>query len=175
MALSSLIIILLVVRTYYSKLSELTIKNPMIGNTLHEQLIVFCGIISITGGILHTNPITSVNEIIGSLIFLFGIYLLHLTHYEMGSSFSPRIDIDPERKLVNTGIFSLIRHPMYLSVIFFTIGIWFMTKNMLLRISWLLFTILLLIRIPTEEEYLTTHFYEYNEKMPKYKILPLIF
>lgn len=171
-SLSILCIIMLFVRTYHSKFSELTIKNPLIGNIFIERMIFLFGFSSIISALFHTKNINSYNEIIGSLIFISGIYLLHLTHYEMGSSFSPRIDKDPERKLVNTGIFSIVRHPMYSSIILMTIGIWFMTENVFIRFSWTIFCILLLSRIQTEEEYLTAHFKDYDLKMPKYRVIP---
>lgn len=170
-SLSSLSVIMLVTRTYYSRFSEL---KPVI-YTFHELVITASGIITIFNILTHTKPIETIPEIIGSVFFSNGIYLMHLTHKEMKSSFSPRVDIDLNRKLINTGIFSKIRHPMYLSNFIMMIGVLLMSKNGWIVFFNSIFSASLLFRIPFEEDTLIKQFPNYIETMPKYRIIPLIY
>jgi protein-S-isoprenylcysteine O-methyltransferase Ste14 len=170
-SLTLLTILLLLIRIYYFKLSETVNLN----HNLHELLINIFGASTIICGLLHTKPIQTLSEIYGSIIFVFGLYLLYLTHSEMLNSFSPIIDYNPNRKLINTGIFGIVRHPMYTSGIILNISILIIIENIWIKFICTIFCILLLCRIPTEEYYLKKQFPEYNDVMPKYKIVPFVY
>ena len=174
-SLSTLSILMLAIRTYYSNFSEL---KPMliINDYEHEILISIFGVISTAMMLFERKRIKTKKEILGSFIFMVGLYILHLTHKEMNESFSPRLDIDPNRKLITTGIFKIIRHPMYLSANFLNVGIWLMAKNNpFLRYSYTIFCLLLICRIPAEENFLKQQFPIYNNVMPNFKIIPFIY
>ena len=72
-------------------------------------------------------------------------------------------------------IYGIIRHPMYTSGIFLNISIWLIVENIWIKFICTFFCILLLCRIPTEEYYLKKQFPEYNNVMPKYKIVPFVY
>lgn len=170
-SLTLLTILLLLIKIYYFKLSD----SVNLNNNLHELLINISGSFTIICGLLHTKPIQTLSEIYGSVIFVFGLYLLFLTHSEMSNSFSPIIDYNPNRQIINKRIFSIIRHPMYASGIFLNISIWLIVENIWIKFICTFFCILLLCRIPTEEYYLKKQFPEYNNVMPKYKIVPFVY
>ena len=106
-SLSSLTILLLAVRVHYSQFSEFK-QLIILNNYFHELFITFFGIISLHTMLQHTEAIEKPHEILGSAIFMTGIYILHITHREMKGSFSPRIDYDENRTLINTGIFRVV-------------------------------------------------------------------
>lgn len=170
-SLTFLTILFILIRIYYFKLSETVNLN----NGSQELLINIFGTSTIICGLLHTKPIQTLSEIYGSVIFVFGLYLFYLTHSEMSNSFSPIIDYNPNRKLINTGIFSIVRHPMYTSGIILNISIWLIIENIWIKFICSFFCILLLCRIPTEEYYLKKQFPEYNNVMPKYKVIPYVY
>jgi len=170
-SLTSLTIILLLIKIYYLKLSD----SVNLNNNLHELLINIFGTFTIICGLIHTKSIQTLSEIYGSVIFIFGLYLLYLTHSEMSNSFSPIIDYNPNRQLINKGIFSIVRHPMYTTCIILNFSIWLIVENIWIKLICTIFCILLLFRIPTEEYYLKKQFPEYNNVMPKYKVLPFVY
>lgn len=173
-SLSSLTIFLLAVRVHYSKFSEFKPLN-ILNNYYHELFITFFGAISLHKMLQHTEEIEKPSEILGSIIFMMGIYILHITHREMKGSFSPRIDFDKNRKLINTGIFRVVRHPMYFSMILLNVGIWFMTASEMLLFFNGMFTVLVVSRIPMEEKYLSRQFPNYYEKMPRFRVIPYVY
>ncbi len=50
---------------------------------------------------------------IGVGIFIFAIYVLYLSHADLGKNWSPLLGIKSEHALVTEGIYNHIRHPMY--------------------------------------------------------------
>lgn len=168
---------MLSVRVYYSKFSEFKQLN-ILNNYFHEVFITFFGISSLHGMLQCVREIDDKNphEMLGVILFLSGIYILKITHEEMNNSFSPRIDYDENRELITTGVFSVIRHPMYFSMILLSIGTWLLCQQdyTLIFINQS-FTILVLLRIPIEEKYLERQFPNYIQDMPKYKVIPYVF
>ena len=174
-SLSSLTILLLAVRVHYSQFSEFK-QLIILNNYFHELFITFFGVISLHTMLQHTEAIEKPHEILGSAIFMTGIYILHITHREMKESFSPRIDYDENRTFINTGIFRVVRHPMYFSMILLNIGIWLICeKDTILLFFNGMFTVLVLSRIPIEEKYLNRQFPDYYETMPRFRVIPYIY
>jgi len=177
-SLSSLTILLLAVRVHYSQFSEFKQSTMILNNYLHEVFITFFGVVSLHHMLQHTEAIEKPHEILGSAIFMMGIYVLYITHREMKGSFSPRINRDDNRKLITTGIFSVVRHPMYFSLVLLNLGIWLISicekDDMLLFFNGT-FTGLVLCRIPIEEKYLYRQFPDYYETMPRFRVIPYIY
>ena len=113
---------------------------------------------------------------IGIIIMIIVFIILYNIYKELGTNYSPSLQIKKDHKLIKTGIYKYIRHPMYLC------GILILITNLLVfpnKISIICFIIGLivffLLRIPKEEEMLSTEFKEYikykeNTKM----IIPYI-
>ena len=168
-------ILLLAVRVHYSRFSEFK-QSIILNNYFHELFITFFGVVSLHKMLQHTEAIEKPREILGSAIFMMGIYILYLTHKEMKGSFSPRIDRDNNRKLIKTGIFRIIRHPMYFSLVLLNMGIGLICeKDTMLLFFNGMFTGLVLCRIPIEEKYLYRQFPNYYETMPRFRVIPYIY
>ena len=90
------------------------------------------------------------------------------------------VNIQEERgqKVIDTGIYSLIRHPMYTGFIFFITGVnvWLGTYLSLL-LSLVFLAIALKSRISIEEKTLLKDLNGYDEycKKVKYRIIPFLF
>ena len=168
-------ILLLAVRVHYSQFSEFK-QLIILNNYFHEVFITFFGVLSLHKMLQHTEEIEKPHEILGSVIFMLGIYILHITHREMKGSFSPRIDYDENRKLIKTGIFRIIRHPMYFSLVLLNMGMWLICEkdDMLLFFNGT-FTVLVLSRIAIEEKYLYRQFPNYYELMPQFRVIPFLY
>jgi len=176
-SLSTLTIIMLTVRVYYSQFSEFKQLN-ILNNYFHELFITFFGVSSLYRMLHYNREIDYKNphEILGVILFLSGIYILQITHQEMKYSFSPRIDYDENRKLITTGIFSRVRHPMYFSMILLSLGTYLLCcEDYFLIFFNGSFTCLVLFRIPIEEKCLERQFPNYFDDMPRYRVIPYIY
>jgi len=92
----------------------------------------------------------------------------------LGQNYFPQTG--PEKDLITTGIYSKIRHPIYLSALILGLGL-----NSLLAFNILIYTypILILsviIKVEQEDKYLTKRFVGYKKyKLTTYKLIPYIY
>lgn len=114
--------------------------------------------------------------IIGFILLITGILLRICSFLTLKRNFSLAIEADRSNKLVVNGIYSHIRHPLYLaslitslagSIIFSCILTWIFVFSTLVAI---------ILRIKKEEIFLTTVYPEYEEyKNRTYKLLPFFY
>jgi len=98
------------------------------------------------------------------------------SHFDLRHGFSTRIEIHEKQKLVTTGLYTMIRHPMYLAIILLLIGACIMLKALYSWIFVIINFITLQIRIKKEEEFLMANFPEYPNYMKKtYKLFPFLY
>ncbi|MHA2176941.1 MAG: isoprenylcysteine carboxylmethyltransferase family protein, partial [Candidatus Thorarchaeota archaeon] len=74
-------------------------------------------------------------------IGLLSTLLLVGTHVTLGRQYSAKLEIQQEHKLINTGLYSRVRHPMYTVFISFSFAVSLVSSN------WLLITSAILIAI----------------------------
>lgn len=98
---------------------------------------------------------------VGFSVFILNCLVRYAALKKLGSMFNPRVALYQEHRLVDTGIYQYIRHPMYLSAILNTIAI------SLIFSSWGSLAIILVgvlpsvrYRIILEEEFMLRHFPE---------------
>jgi protein-S-isoprenylcysteine O-methyltransferase Ste14 len=97
-------------------------------------------------------------------------------HFDLKHSFSTRIEKQEKQKLVTSGIYSVIRHPMYLAIILLLAGSCIMLKALYSWIFVILNFYALYIRIKKEEAFLEENFPEYSSYMKKtYKLFPFLY
>jgi protein-S-isoprenylcysteine O-methyltransferase Ste14 len=92
--------------------------------------------------------------------FLMAIAIAYFANREIGVNWSPTIEKTQKQKLITSGIYGIVRHPLYLSGLLILVGtnIYFGSKW-----AWLgaiLTLIALLLRIPVEEKHLIKRFGE---------------
>lgn len=113
--------------------------------------------------------------IAASILFIFG-YSLFFIVLRQNSYASRIVEIQNQQKLIDTGLYSFVRHPMYLSIIiiYFTIPI--ILGSIYALIPMLLLPIVLNIRINNEEKILEKGLDDYKEykNKVKYKVIPYI-
>jgi protein-S-isoprenylcysteine O-methyltransferase Ste14 len=112
---------------------------------------------------------------VGIIMFEIG-YLLFTVVLRQNSYASRVIEIQENQKLIDTGLYSLVRHPLYLSSILIDISIPLILGSFYALIPMLLVCAELLVRIKNEEEVLKKGLAGYGAyiKKVKYRLIPFI-
>ena len=115
--------------------------------------------------------------IAGVALFLAGLGLYEVARRTLGKLFSEVVRILPEHKLITSGPYSLIRHPIYLGEILFAFSIPMIANSLYSFVIMLVTIPILLNRIRIEEKILVSRFgqeyLEYTHKTKK--LIPYIY
>jgi protein-S-isoprenylcysteine O-methyltransferase Ste14 len=60
--------------------------------------------------------------IIGSLCLALGLWLFYRSHVDLGTNWSITLEVRDKHQLVTHGIYRRVRHPMYLSLLIYSLG-----------------------------------------------------
>jgi protein-S-isoprenylcysteine O-methyltransferase Ste14 len=66
---------------------------------------------------LHLAPLLA-----GSLCLVLGLWLFHRSHADLGTNWSITLQVREKHQLVTHGVYRWIRHPMYLSLLIYSVG-----------------------------------------------------
>jgi len=95
----------------------------------------------------------------GTLLYLFGTWMLWQTHRALGANWSDSLEIQEGQTLVTRGIYARIRHPMYSAHLVAALGQCLLLGNWIAGPSLLVLQLpFYLVRIPAEERLLLQHF-----------------
>lgn len=113
--------------------------------------------------------------IIGSVMLLIA-YALYIEVMRENEYLLRTIEIEKEQKVVDTGLYGLVRHPMYLSVILLFLSFPLVLGSLYGFCIFLIFPLVLIIRIRNEEKILVKELKGYSKyKLKvKYKLIPYI-
>lgn len=114
-------------------------------------------------------------EIISAFIVLIG-YLLFYMVMRQNSYASRVVEIQEKQKLIDTGLYGIVRHPMYFAAILMFMFMPLVLGSFFALIPLLVFPFQMNVRMKNEEEILEKGLDGYDEykKKVKYKILPFI-
>lgn len=134
---------------------------------LVQLLMIFSCVFEV---VLFDVPVTTFNNA-GLALVGFVLIITYLSHKELGEQFSPKIEVKKRHKLVDTGIYSLIRHPMYLASLLFMIALP-MSASAYFAFLWAIpFIVVLWFRIKYEEDVLSMGLRGYKAYMKRTKML----
>ena len=106
---------------------------------------------------------------VGALIFLVGDLLTLWAHQALGKLWSPVLEIREEHRLVTSGPYRYVRHPIYASFLVICAGLALLSANWLIAVTWFAgAAIIFRRRISAEEEMMIEEFGdEYRDYMTK--------
>ena len=113
--------------------------------------------------------------VMASIIFLLS-YLMYAEVLRENAYLSRTVEVSENQKVVDTGLYGLVRHPMYTSTIFLFLSMPLVLDSILSFIVMLIYPIIIIFRIKNEEKVLENElngYKEYKEKV-RYKLIPYI-
>jgi len=115
-------------------------------------------------------------EILGLLLSNIGLVIMNVAQFQNAYA-SKILDINKGQKLIDTGLYGHVRHPLYSGGIFWVLFLPISLGSWISLIPAILAIIPLLIRIKYEEEMLIKGMegYEDYRTRVKYKLIPLIY
>jgi protein-S-isoprenylcysteine O-methyltransferase Ste14 len=131
-------------------------------------LLILTGIFMLIGVVIYAFftplvpwmqlPLPDLVRWIGVITGLISIPFIGWVHWVLGQAFSKSLTIQEGHQLITTGPYSRIRHPMYTVFIFYFLSLFLVSANLLLLVTWILMTIVFIVRIPKEEQMLLEQF-----------------
>ena len=113
--------------------------------------------------------------IVGAILFLIAYILYGIVLYE-NTYLSRTIGVEKGQKVIDTGLYSIIRHPMYAVTIMLFLAIPLVLGSVISLVVFLMYPFIIVKRIKNEEEVLEkelTGYTEYEKKV-KYRLIPYI-
>jgi protein-S-isoprenylcysteine O-methyltransferase Ste14 len=105
--------------------------------------------------------------LLGLPLMALAVWVIWRAHADLGKSWSPSLEVAQEQKLVTSGIYHSLRHPIYTAMFLFTLAQALLLQNWIAGLGGLIsFLPLYLLRVPREEQMMLEHFGEpYREYM----------
>lgn len=116
-----------------------------------------------------------ITVIIASIIFLFA-YILYAEVLRENAFLSRTIEIQNNQTVVDTGLYGIVRHPMYSATLFLFLAMPLVLGSLYAFVIFLAYPLIIAKRIKHEENFLEKElegYSEYKQKV-KYKLIPFI-
>ena len=113
--------------------------------------------------------------IIASVIFLLA-YIMYTEVLRENEYLSRTVEVSENQKVVDSGLYGIVRHPMYTSTIFLFLSMPLVLDSIFSFVVMLVYPIIIIFRIRNEEKVLENEligYKEYKEKV-KYKLVPYL-
>ena len=113
--------------------------------------------------------------IIGSIIFILS-YVLYAEVLRENAYLSRTIEVQKDQKVIDTGLYGIVRHPMYFATIFLFLSIPLILGSLISFVIFLVYPFIIVKRIKNEEKVLEKELKGYKEykKKVKYKMIPFV-
>ena len=169
----------------------LMIKNPELlrkrlnakeKESEQKQIVLFSGLMFLSGFIIaglnyryKWIEIPSIVVIISSILFLIA-YILYAEVLRENTYLSRTIEVQENQKVIDTGLYGIVRHPMYAVTILLFLTIPLILGSITSFIIFLIYPIIIAKRIKNEEKVLEKDLKGYAEykKKVKYKVIPFV-
>lgn len=113
--------------------------------------------------------------IVSSVLFELG-YLMYAEVMRENAYLSRTVEVQENQKVVSTGLYGMVRHPMYLATLFMFLPMPLILGSLWGLIPFSIYLVAIIVRIINEEKVLTNEldgYREYKQKV-KYRLIPFI-
>jgi len=152
-------------------------SDKIILSLLGVVFIVYVIVVGLDGGRFHWSVVPVLVKILGFIGVAFGLIIMFQVMKENAfASKVLRVDKEGGQKVISTGPYAIVRHPMYIGYLLMFFGLTIALGSLFGLIPTVIVTILIIIRIPFEEKLLhegLEGYTEYTEKV-KYRLIPKI-
>lgn len=114
-------------------------------------------------------------SIIGCILFIMA-YLLYAEVLRENVYLSRTIEVSENQKVIDTGLYSIVRHPMYMATVILFLSMPLVLGSIISFIVFLIYPFIIIKRLKNEEKFLEKElkgYKEYKEKV-KYRLIPFI-
>ena len=147
-----------------------------------KKIVAISGLMFLMGFILaglnyrfNWIDLPNVVVIISSIVFLLS-YILYAEVLRENAFLSRTKKVEKKQKLIDTGLYGIVRHPMYLATIFLFLSMPLILGSLFSFLVFLLYPFIIIKRLNNEEKVLEKDLKGYKEykKKVKYKLIPFI-
>lgn len=145
-----------------------------------QEVIKLSGLMFLIGFVLaglnyrfNWIQLPNVVVVIATIIFLLS-YVLYAEVLRENTYLSRIIEVQKDQKVIDTGLYGIVRHPMYLATIFLFLSMPLILGSLISFVIFLVYPFIIFKRIKKEEQYLEKNlkgYKEYKNKV-KYKLIP---
>jgi protein-S-isoprenylcysteine O-methyltransferase Ste14 len=113
--------------------------------------------------------------IISSIVFVIS-YILYAEVLRENSTLLRTIEVKKDQKVVDTGLYGIVRHPMYATTILLFLSIPLVLGSIISFVIFLIYPFIIIKRIKNEEKVLAKDLNGYKDYMKKvkYRLIPFI-
>ena len=114
--------------------------------------------------------------VIGASVLFVASYGLYAEVMRENAYLSRTVKVEEGQKVIDTGLYGVVRHPMYMATVLLFLAIPLILGSWFAFIIFLLYPVVIAIRIANEERVLTEQLKGYSEykKKVKYRMIPFI-
>ena len=147
-----------------------------------KQVILFSALMFVSGFIIagldfryKWTEIPDLVVIVSSVVFIIA-YILYAEVLRENRYLSRTIEVQENQKVVDTGLYSIVRHPMYAATILMFLSMPLILGSIISFVIFLIYPFIISKRIKNEEEILERELVGYAEykKKVKYKLIPFV-
>lgn len=169
----------------------MSVKNPeLLAKRLNSKekdseqknIVKFSGLIFLIGFIVaglnyrfKWLVIPQLTIIIASTVFLLS-YLMYAEVLRENKYLSRTVEVQENQKIIDTGLYGIVRHPMYTATILMFLSIPLILGSLHSFIIFLLYPVIIVMRLRNEEKFLENNldgYSQYKNKV-KYRLIPFI-
>lgn len=147
-----------------------------------RQVIVFSGLMFLVGFIIaglnykySWIELPNIVIIVATILFIVS-YILYAEVLRENTYLSRTIEVQENQKVVDTGLYGIVRHPMYAVTILLFLSMPLILDSIISFVIFLIYPVIISKRIKNEEEVLEKNLEGYSDykKKVKYKVIPFI-
>ena len=147
-----------------------------------KQVLVLSAIMFISGFIIaglnykyNWTKLPNIVVIVSIILFILS-YILYAEVLRENTYLSRTIEVQKDQKIIDTGLYGIVRHPMYSVTIVLFLTMPLILNSIISFIIFLIYPFIIIKRIKNEEKVLESKLKGYKEykKKVKYKLIPFI-